>query len=145
MWYSGYNLSSSYKIGYATSPDGTTWTKYAGNPVIGTGAPGEWDDMSVISQTVIKDGATFKMWYGGFNASNNFRIGYANSTDGITWIKYAANPVLDLGAPGEWDDFSVYLPTVLYDGITYEMWYSGRNTTSSYFRIGYATSPDGIK
>lgn len=141
MWYSGLNLS--YRIGYATSPDGTTWSKYAGNPVIDIGTSGEWDDVSVISQSVIKDGATYKMWYGGFNASNNFRIGYATSADGITWTKYAANPVLDLGAPGEWDEFSVYLPTVLYDGMTYKMWYSGSNITMN-FKVGYATSSDGI-
>ena len=34
LFYIGFNLSSSGKVGYATSPDGIHWTKYAGNPIL---------------------------------------------------------------------------------------------------------------
>ncbi|HSR31467.1 MAG TPA: hypothetical protein VLY63_12960, partial [Anaerolineae bacterium] len=42
MLYSGGNPSSpgyGWQIGGAGSPDGTTWTKYPGNPLLGVGAP----------------------------------------------------------------------------------------------------------
>jgi len=34
MWYTGEGLDSKWRIGYATSPDGINWTKYAWNPVL---------------------------------------------------------------------------------------------------------------
>jgi len=39
LWYTGYNdaRSDSKFLGYATSPDGLTWTRYPGNPLTTTG------------------------------------------------------------------------------------------------------------
>ena len=65
----------------------------------------------------------------------------SNSFAQINWTKHE-NPVLLAGSAGEWDDEGVFVPYVIYDGNTYKMWYSGRD--GSHFRIGYATSPDGI-
>jgi predicted GH43/DUF377 family glycosyl hydrolase len=141
MWYTGYNNTGS-RIGYATSLDGVTWTKDDSNPVLDHGSPGEWDEW-IASPTVIKDGATFKMWYCG-DDETHVRIGYATSPDGITWTEYASNPVFDLGNTGEWDDYDVRHPTVLYIGAIYKMWYSGKNFTSQDSKIGYATSSDGV-
>jgi len=141
MWYSGHNGLNA-RIGYATSPDGITWTKSASNPVLDIGPPGSWEDYSVITPTVIYDGITYHMWYSGGDAIHA-RVGYATSPDGITWTKSASNPVLDLGSSGSWDDFRAYIPTVLYDGTTYHMWYAGDDGSIKY-RIGYATSPDGV-
>jgi predicted GH43/DUF377 family glycosyl hydrolase len=135
MWYSGSD-GSNYRIGYATSPDGIVWTKYAGNP-LDLDTPGEWDDYSVSAPSVLFEDGLYKMWYSGFDGSN-WRIGYATSSDGIVWTKYAGNPVLDLGAPGEWDDYHVYTPSVLFKDGTYKMWYSGEDGSND--RIGYATS-----
>ena len=33
MWYSGGEQNEPNAIGYATSPDGLTWTKHADNPI----------------------------------------------------------------------------------------------------------------
>jgi len=141
MWYTGYDASNR-RIGYATSDDGIVWTKYEGNPVLDLGVPGAWDDSHVWAPSVLFYDGTYKMWYTGYDASNADRIGYATSDDGMVWTKYEGNPVLDLGAPGAWDDYHVYGPSVLfYDG-TYKMWYAGYD--SSNWRIGYATSDDGI-
>jgi CSLREA domain-containing protein len=49
-----------------------------------------------------------------------------------------ANPVLEAGAQGTWDDFTVGADDVIYDGAIYHMWYSGRIEVGP-FRIGYAT------
>jgi predicted GH43/DUF377 family glycosyl hydrolase len=140
MWYSGSD-GSNLRIGYATSSDGITWTKHAGNPVLDLGAPGEWDDLHIENSFVLFEDGIYKMWYSGDDGSN-LRIGYATSSDGITWTKYEGNPVLDLGASGEWDDSSVGGTPVLFEDGTYKMWYSGYDGYN--WRIGYATSSDGI-
>jgi len=66
------------------------------------------------------------MWYGGYNGTN-YQIGYATSSDGISWTKYGANPVLRLSSSG-WDNAYVRDPSVIKetDG-TYKMWYNGYN------------------
>jgi predicted GH43/DUF377 family glycosyl hydrolase len=142
MWHGG-GKGSGGSIGYATSPDGISWTKYGGSPVMQAGPPGAWDDNTVLPCAVIFDGSTYKMWYAGNRQLPFFQIGYATSPDGITWQKHPV-PVLTPGDPGEWDDHFVYTPEVIWDGdTTYHMWYLGRSTTTP-GRIGYATSSDGI-
>ena len=71
-------------------------------------------------------------------------------TRGIAWSQYdwtkdARNPVLSGGASGTWD-YHVAQPCVLYnsDSSRYEMWYSGSFNLARPYRIGFATSPDGI-
>ena len=60
------------------------------------------------------------------------------------WVKYANNPVLNPGTMGSWDASSVTFPSVRYVSPIYQMWYSGGNGPGSSYRIGYATSLDGI-
>jgi len=141
MWYAGTASTSGTLIqgGYATSPDGSAWTKYEGNPVLEVGPPGSWDDRQVRPASVILDGETYKMWYSGFGASSG--IGYAESPDGIDWTKHP-EPVLGrLSYPGGWDKFPAD-PSVVFDGSLYHMWYAGRSTGD--WMIGYAFSTDGI-
>ncbi len=141
MWYSGSD-GVYFRIGYATSPDGTTWTRHASNPVIDLGINGTWDDYHVAYPHVIKDNGVYKMWYSGYN-STNWRIGYATSSDGINWTKYVSNPVVNLGSGGTWDDMHLVSARVLKEnGNTYKMWYSGNAGTR--YRIGYAISTNGI-
>lgn len=144
MWYCG--QYDKQQICYATSPNGITWTKYPGNPVLNVGDPGLWDDESIIGATVLQSGATYQAWYTAYSDSGsyNYRIGYATSPDGIVWTKHP-DPVLDWGAPGSWEDYSVGAPSILYDGTTYSMWYVGDHIFGfENESIGYATSPDGI-
>ena len=56
--------------------------------------------------------------------------------------KYPANPVLELGADGSWDDVHTSHPSVLFDGSTYHLWYVGDN--GSLRGIGYARSNNGV-
>ena len=140
MWYTGYD-GTSWRIGYATSFDGIVWQKYHANPVLGPGASGTWDGDGVAHPAVLFDGTEYQMWYTGYDGTND-RIGYATSFDGIVWQKYTQNPVLNLGASGTWDDYFVLQPNVLFDGMEYQMWYTGSDETN--WRIGYATSTDGI-
>jgi predicted GH43/DUF377 family glycosyl hydrolase len=140
MWYSGFDGTNN-RVGYATLSNMFNFEKYSGNPVIDIGSPGSWNDMYTYAPSVLHDGTTYHMWYGGHDGSN-VRIGYANSTDGVSWVIYSGNPVLDLGLSGSWDDQHVHYPYVFYDGAIYHMWYSGKDGLNH--RIGYANSTDGI-
>ncbi len=144
MWYSGHN-GSNYQIGYATSNDGVLWEKYSGNPVLTAGSSGRFDEDNVMSPWVIKDGSTYKMWYSGSQTGPVWRIGYATSSDGISWTKFdgseTAQSVLDLGAG--FDVHDVFHCTVIKNETDYfEMWYTG-NDGSSNLAIGHAWSSDG--
>ncbi|NIM94739.1 MAG: DUF11 domain-containing protein [Anaerolineales bacterium] len=142
MWYMAFDSSGVGRIGYATSPDGITWTKYGGNPVLDTGTTGSWESDDVTTPTVIKEGSTYHMWYGGYDGGA-FRIGHATSSDGINWTKDGSNPVLDVGPGGEWDWLSVYSPSVIKVGDEYQLMYSGKTLPLSW-QSGYATSSNGV-
>gem|GEM_PF-1313359 len=142
---------------------GAVWHYVAGpgsnGEVIGLSA-GRFDNYHVGQPCVIKDGSTYKMWY----YANNYgvptgtygdMIGYATSADGINWTK------VDGPGPGYaviWADVAgrfdsgyitntdyIYPGSVIKDGSTYKMWYCGYSpATPAKYRIGYATSSDGI-
>jgi len=120
----------------------TVWTKYPNNPVMDGTSGGSWDDNNVFYPCIIFDGIEYKMWYSGSTGAG-YKIGYAISSDGVTWSK-RPTPVLDLGPNGAWDDYQVFDPFVLFDGIMYRMWYTGGHTYGTSLKFGYATSIDGV-
>jgi len=156
MWYSSYNDNPS-SIGYATSADGITWTKYddpattdppydESDPVLYPGSPGTYDDEHVSSPTVILVDDLYHMWYAGDGESSdpgNSKICHATSSDGIMWTKDTLNPVVNRGVNGTWDDYWLFEPCVVYDGDIYHMWYCAWNGNypPDRVRIGHATAP----
>ncbi|OFW57342.1 MAG: hypothetical protein A2Y75_06150 [Candidatus Solincola sediminis] len=138
-------------IGLGYSADGNHWTRYGNDPVLGLGALGSWDSDYVTNGTVIPaiDGV-WRMWYSGSGPSGggNEGIGYATSSDGINWTKYAGNPIMDKNDGVPWRDVRTYTPSVIYSGSDFDghggttkfkMWYSGRtNTPVENYAIGYA-------
>lgn len=145
MWYAG-NDGSNFSIGHATSEDGISWEKDPLNPVLETGESGSWDDTQVFpaAGSVVFDGAIYHLWFGGVKVNGAYAIGHATSLDGIIWTKDVSNPVMDPGASNAWDSGGVVPGTVLFDGTTYHAWYSGHSGNFRY-RVGYATSPDGVE
>ncbi len=75
-----------------------------------------------------------------------FKNYMATSPDGITW-KNELEPVLPLGPKGSWDSESHAGPCVLKLADGYHMWYlgSGPYKGKTAWRIGHATSSDGLK
>jgi predicted GH43/DUF377 family glycosyl hydrolase len=142
MWYEAVPGVNQSTTGYATSSDGFVWTKYAGNPIMvpsaaweGTGGTNHEDSPTAI----LKEDGIYKLWYHGI--SNTTRaIGYAESKDGLTWTKYAGNPVVTPGPNGAWDADTVCEPRVLRVGTQYYMFYT--HCAGSH-GIGLATSSDG--
>lgn len=150
MWYAGqYFNSYRYDIGYAVSPDGINWQKHA-QPVLQVGGSNEWDNGFLEGPSVILENGIYRMWYCGYDASvdgsptdGQANIGYAESSDGINWVKHAQNPVLTVDA-GAWDQIYVQDPHVLKLNGQYHMWYGGNEVDGYGQQVGYATSSDGI-
>ena len=63
-------------------------------------------------------------------------------TTAWNWWDRGENPVFSRGAPGTWDDVKVWSQDVLFFDGLYHMWYAGDSGSS--YKIGYATSIDGI-
>ena len=144
MWYTACATSQLlYRIGYATSPDGINWAKHTSNPVFEPGTA-NWESASVAYGCIMPYSNGYKMWYGGGAPSwSETAIGYATSLDGITWERYAGNPVLLSGATGQWDHL-VFGPRVLYIENFYYMYYTGEINLYQSDKIGLATSTDGL-
>lgn len=129
----------------------TSWVRPPVNPVLVASGTG-WDSGEVFGPRVYYDGSTYHMWYTGTIRLWGYRIGYAASNDGVSWIKSSANPVLLPGPPGSWDSGFVSSPSVIYNGSVYMMWYVGGKQPSEYHYytysgsqgFGLATSTDGV-
>jgi hypothetical protein len=155
MWYTGWpgetayagglDTSINFRIGYATSTNGTDWTRYSGSAgsesVLGLGSAGSADAKGAGMPCVIKQGSVYRMWYEGFDGSI-WRILYATSTDGINWMKQgiALNP----GGAGTLDQLGGREPTVIIRNGVYELWYQGQSSSAPNYHILRATSPDGL-
>lgn len=143
LWYTG-RQGGALRAGTAVSVDGVSWTKRALNPVM-SASPSSWDDYSVRSPSIVKDGETYRMWYEAHTSSTlwRFRIGYAESPDGNHWSKHP-DPVLTANASNPWESYWVNVPHVIKVGDGYKMWYVGTADPSLGHRIGYAESDNGI-
>jgi predicted GH43/DUF377 family glycosyl hydrolase len=68
---------------------------YKANPVFkGTGID-TWDKQIRERGYIMVEDGQYKMWYTGYNGSDTVikHLGYATSTDGINWTRYAKNPI----------------------------------------------------
>jgi beta-1,2-mannobiose phosphorylase / 1,2-beta-oligomannan phosphorylase len=136
MWYGGYSTSET-GIGYATSPDGITWEKYTGNPVLPPGASGQWDHIVFGPRVLFIDNNYYMFYSGEINLYQSDKIGLATSLDGLAWTKYPSNPVLQ-PTVGQWDGSRIILGCVLSVADTLKMYYVGTNGSS--WSIGLTTS-----
>lgn len=150
LWYHGGGNDAPRKIGYATSPDGLTWTKHPDNPVLEPGPPGSWDDRYVADVKVIRrDPDDFMMWYKGVRDSDGVaQVGLARSSDGISWVKHPGNPVFGPSKSG-WDRGSIQGVGVFLNRATgvFHMWYPADSDRpfDGDDGIGYACSADGAQ
>jgi len=76
MWYTGYSgRRSQMKLGYATSPDGLKWTRYAGNPI--------YDKHWVEDMMIVRHGKTYYM----FAEGRGDQAQLLTSPDGLHWTR----------------------------------------------------------
>ena len=146
MWYTGINTKGQMAIGYATSPDGINWTKFAGNPVLTTGEEGEWDVALVGGAEVVFHNGKYHMWYNGARSMPAddgllVDIGYATSRDGVHWTKLEENPCIRGVYASGMRQVSVYAPSVIWDEGGFKMWYT--TLVKNGLSINMASSGDG--
>ncbi len=136
MWY-GSNLKwgktqdeMDHVIKYAESNDGIHWNRT--NQIhIHLEHPGEY---ALSKPFVIKSGDLYQMWYS-YRANGTvttYRIGYAESADGISWKRKDEEVGIDVSPEG-WDSEMICYPFVFDHGGTRYMLYNG----NGYGRTGF--------
>jgi len=139
MWYSGGEQYEPDAIGYATSADGKTWTKFSGNPIFRADPKNAWEQHKVTACQVTHHGGWYYMFYIGFRDVDHAQIGLARSKDGITdWERLPTNPIIKPGQ-NKWDADACYKPFAIFDGEKWLLWYNGRR--GGVEQIGLATHP----
>jgi len=146
MYYDG-TTGGDESTGLGYSSDGITWTGYDSNsdgtadPVFqGTYVGGDWDRNYATRATIIKNSASdWEMWYSGGDGAMNHGIGYATSSDGISWARDTNNPIFYKDDGVSWRDDRTYCPMVIKQGTTYKMWFTGKDLVNGDYSIGYAT------
>ena len=132
MWYTGGNLDAlSQAIGYATSTDGFTWTKYVSNPVFGQGASG-YASNAARANVVQVSANSYVMFY----ATVGSGIRYATSTDGISWTDHGTA----FSSKPSWvtDTYSCFIQ---FDGSsTYHMFFDAGTGGTPAYSLGRATA-----
>jgi hypothetical protein len=150
LYYLGWQLQVRVRYtlftGLAISRDGaTTFERVSQAPVLDR-CDGELTVRS--SCTVLREGDRWRMWYAGggdrwVHADGVERPEYVlrhlESDDGVRWPDGGRVCL----APANEDEHGFSRPCVLRDGDGWRMWYS-RRTRSQMYRLGYATSSDGL-
>ncbi len=133
MWYAGHDGGGgTWGIGYATSPDGMTWTRPSSEPVL---VPEEtWEFTSVHTPVVLVEEGKFLMWYGGqsgnLGTGGIVQTGFATSEDGMDWVKDEHNPVLKVGGLNANDEYvALALGVFKINATTYKMIYGANSST----------------
>lgn len=121
----------SAKIGYAESANGIDFTLKNDNCIV----PDRSKEFSVGRPWVIKDGGMYKMFYSVRYVDKLYRLGYAESKDGVTWIRKDNEMGIDVSSDG-WDSEMICYPAVIKTSDKTFLFYNGNNNGASGF--GYA-------
>ena len=127
-----------YHIKYAESGDGIDWDRRG---VVSIDFKSE-AEAGIVRPSVIKEGGLYQMWYSYRRLENyrtdkrsSYRIGYAESHDGIQWARRDETLGLDV-SPSGWDSEMVAYPFVHAQAGKKYMFYNGNGFGKSGF--GYA-------
>jgi hypothetical protein len=142
LYYPGQNDTGRHGLLMRTSPDGVHWSP-----------PQLLLSGGILDPCVIQAATDrFHLYYasGGQKMKGGkqvweSKVHAATSADGLHWKKHP-DPLLPLGPAGSWDSQSHAGPCVLKLADGYHMWYlgSGEYRGKTAWRIGHATSPDGL-
>ncbi len=131
MWY-GSNLSWGEKsetmnhvIKYADSPDGHQWRR-EGKVAVEL----EGTQYALSKPCVVADGNSYRMWYS--YRGDSYRLGFAESSDGLSWKRRDAEVGIDVSATG-WDSEMLCYAHVFKHKDDYFMLYNG----NGYGRTGF--------
>lgn len=129
-WFLDNNLPKhKYHIKYAESDDGINWRR-EGKVAIDYADESEY---AISRPSVIRDGNVWKMWFS-YRGSKSYRIGYAESNDGIDWKRLDHLMGINVSSNG-WDSDMIEYPFVFdHKGERY-MLYNGNGYGKSGFGI----------
>lgn len=140
----GGRMEPRYHLKYAESDDGIHWCR-EGRVAIDYAHPAEG---GIVRASVRKDGALYRMWYSyrshidyRTNQAGSYRIGYAESGDGLVWTRMDDRAGITPSAAG-WDSFMQAYPEVVDVGGRRYMFYNGNGFGQSGF--GYAEWTGGV-
>lgn len=120
-----------YKIGYAESMDAVSWvmkdvTCIAPDPLK--------NEFAVARPWVIHEDDKFKMWYSIRIEGKMYRIGYAESLDGIEWQRMDELVGIDVSDTG-WDSEMICYPSIFdYNGSRF-LFYNGNSNGATGFGV----------
>lgn len=115
-----------YNIKYAESKDGISWNQQA---VVCIEAKNE-KETALARPCVLKENGMYRMWYSSKTAETSYRIGYAESKDGISWQRMDDKVGIDVSESG-WDSEMIeYAFVVNHNGKKY-MFYNGNGYGNS--------------
>jgi predicted GH43/DUF377 family glycosyl hydrolase len=137
-----YQAGSPPRIGLARSSNRNGWSKGA-RPVLDAGPYGSWDERGIADPYVFRAGDEVYLFYIGIDRARRQRLGVAVSDDYVKWHKLRANPVLELGEYGAFDENGLGEPAVWASDGYYWLLYTGRDRRE-YRRLGLARSQDGV-
>jgi len=116
-------------IRYAESLDGIDWKSFEQVCI----APRGPDDYSVGRPWILHDGATYRMYYSiRSKAPISYRIGYAESADGLKWTRKDDEAGIGVSDDG-WDSAMICYPCVVDAGGRRYMFYNGNRHGSTGF------------
>lgn len=124
-----------YIVRYAESVDGLTWKAYRHICI----ALDEEEEFGIGRPWVVKDDGVYRMWYSIRSRSAPYRIGYADSKDGIIWNRKDDECNIPRSDTG-WDSGMICYPCVIDIGSKRHLFYNGNQHGASGF--GYAVLED---
>jgi predicted GH43/DUF377 family glycosyl hydrolase len=142
MYYSGESKAGATGVGIARSTDGVHWTKTTNFAL----PKSSWDS-SLLKPSgsgasgVVKVNGGYLMSYSGWaGVDSPWQIGFATSTDGVTWTPYGGNPVIGPGTTPS-DNGGVMYPMVMPQGSNYYVYYATYANGQLNRAIGLAILP----
>jgi hypothetical protein len=113
-----------YHIKYAESEDGIHWQKPPHNVAIDFVG----DEYAVARPMVIREPDGYRMWFCTRSVGSTYRIGYAESVDGVHWVR---QPSGIERSPEGWDSEMIEYAYVLKEGDDYLLFYNGNGFGAS--------------
>jgi predicted GH43/DUF377 family glycosyl hydrolase len=107
-------------IRHAASTDGIEWVADE-EPCV---RPESADEYAVGRPSVLFEGGTYRMWYSIRSFGEPYRIGYAESDDGLHWIRRDSEAGIERSASG-WDSAMICYPQVVRVDDRLLMFYNG--------------------
>lgn len=134
MWY-GSNLEwgdkqedMAHLLKYASSKNGIDWDP-SGEISVEFNNDNEY---AMSKPCVIKTGSIYRMWYS--YRGESYRIGYAESTDGIHFTRKDNEVGIDVSITG-WDSETIEYPNIIIHNGEYYMFYNGNRYGMTGFGI----------